>query len=310
MPQPPFCQVYKLVDEGAARQSGKVHEGDMLLCINGRSVQNQTPDDVRKVLSCYTQDTKILLELRRPISSITMNDSLSNEDIPNGHPPTYSSPQSPDEPDIANLSPEGSPKMSGRTRRSPVFGGLPGIQETPVSNNTLSPHSYNPALQDMRAQRHSLTPDATRRVKQMSLKPAKSLDLANLPQWRQHTTLQVPLRNLITETDTHDRLHNQGVKVMDYVTVVVSVCACVVVCVCVCVCVCVQWCVYVCVGVCMHVLQPFPRRVKDCCANLVVFETPSVSRIGSGWSLVPLCAFCTEPNAIWGSLGTYTSVRH
>lgn len=212
MPHPPFCQVYKLVNEGAARQSGKVCEGDMLLCINGRSVQNQTPDEVRQVLSTYTQDTTILLELRRPISSHNGNHSVSREDMPNGHLPSRSSPQSPDEPDIANLSPETSPKTSGRARRSPVFGALPGIQEAPT-NNCLSPHSINPALQDMRAQRHSLTPDATRRVKQMSLKPAKSLDLANLPQWRQHATPLVPLRNLITETEMHDRLHTQGIKV-------------------------------------------------------------------------------------------------
>ena len=200
MPQPPFCQVYKLVGDGAARQSGKVQEGDMLLCVNGQSVQNKTPDEVRQVLSRFTRDTTILLELRRPVFS------QNGDEIPNGHPPNLSSPQSPEIPEIVNLSPETS------RRRSPITGPLPGIQESsPI--NALSPHVFNPNLQDARLQRHSLTPDATRRIKQMSLKPAKSLDLSNLPQWRQHTTSQVPLKNLITDTDMHDRLHTQGIKV-------------------------------------------------------------------------------------------------
>lgn len=219
MPQPPYCQVYKLVSDGAARQSGKVQEGDMLLCVNGHNVQHLTPDEVRKVLSRCTQETSILFELRRPyIASSTHNGNsaiLSPDDIPNGHLPSNSSPQSPEIPDVATVSPDNSPSLGRRTRRPPVYGGLPGIQEStsPMLNIPhLSPQDHQ------RTQRHSLTPqsrtpEVTRRINQMSLKPAKSLDLANLPQWRQHSTPQVPLRNLITETEMHDRLHTQGVKV-------------------------------------------------------------------------------------------------
>lgn len=222
MPHPPFCQVYKLVTDGAARQSGMVHEGDMLLCVNGHSVQNQTPDEVRQVLSRFKNDSKVLLELRRPISSQNGNNSMSPDDIPNGHSPMYSSPQSPEIPEIANLSPETSPNISSRSRRKPISGPLPGIQET-ATHNSLMPQGFGANLQDQRAQRHSLTPDVTRKIKQMSLKPAKSLDLANLPQWRQHATPQVPLKNLITETEMHDRLHTQGVKVSCVMEGVVSV---------------------------------------------------------------------------------------
>ena len=220
MPQPPYCQVYKLVSEGAARQSGKVQEGDMLLCVNGHNVQHLTPDEVRKVLSRCTQETSILFELRRPYTSTHNGNSgtLSPDDIPNGHLlSNSSSPQSPEIPEVATISPDNSPSLGGRTRRPPVYGGLPGIQESTSPMLNL-PH-LSPGLQDHhRTQRHSLTPqsrtpEVTRRINQMSLKPAKSLDLANLPQWRQHSTPQVPLRNLIAETEMHDRLHTQGIKV-------------------------------------------------------------------------------------------------
>lgn len=219
MPHPPYCQVYKLVCDGAARQSGKVQEGDMLLCVNGHNVQHLTPDEVRKVLSRCTQDTSILLELRRSHIATHNGNSgtLSPDEIPNGHLPSNSSPQSPEIPEVTTMSPDTSPSLGTRTRRPPVYGGLPGIQESssPVLNN---PH-LSPGLQEHhRTQRHSLTPqsrtpEVARRINQMSLKPAKSLDLANLPQWRQHSTPQVPLRNLITETEMHDRLHTQGIKV-------------------------------------------------------------------------------------------------
>ena len=218
MPQPPYCQVYKLVGDGAARQSGKVQEGDMLLCVNGHNVQHLTPDEVRKVLSRCAQETSILLELRRPYMSTQNGNSgtLSPDDIPNGHLPSNLSPQSPEIPEVATVSPDNSPLLS-RTRRPPVYGGLPGIQES--TSPTLNIPHLSPGLQDHhRTQRHSLTPqsrtpEVTRRINQMSLKPAKSLDLANLPQWRQHSTPQVPLKNLITETEMHDRLHTQGIKV-------------------------------------------------------------------------------------------------
>ena len=224
MPQPPYCQVYKLVGEGAAGQSGKVQEGDMLLCVNGISVQHQTPDEVRQVLSRYTHDPSIQLELRRRSSPSTKQNGNSNslfshhppsqDQLPNGHLPnnnnnsSSSSTRSPEIPEIMSPSPDTSPTFSTRRRRSPVYSG---IHESPMLNV--------PLLQDPHRQRHSLTttqsrtPEVTRRINQMSLKPAKSLDLANLPQWRQHVTQQVPLKNLITETDMHDRLHTQGIKV-------------------------------------------------------------------------------------------------
>ena len=221
MPQPPYCQVYKLVGDGAAQQSGKVQEGDMLLCVNGHNVQHLTPDEVRKVLSRCTQENSILLELRRPYNS-TQNGSSgapSRDDIPNGHIPTNSSPQSPEIPEVATLSPDSSPSLGTRSRRPPVYGGLPGIQES--MSPMLNASHLSPGMQEHhRTQRHSLTPqsrtpEVTRRINQMSLKPAKSLDLANLPQWRMHSTPQVPLRNIITEHEMHDRLHTQGIKVRE-----------------------------------------------------------------------------------------------
>lgn len=59
--------------------------------------------------------------------------------------------------------------------------------------------------------RLSFTPEMTRKMP-MPLAVSKSLDLSNLPQWRQASKM-VPLQNLLDGTELHDRLHNQEMKV-------------------------------------------------------------------------------------------------
>lgn len=217
LPKPPFCQVFKLVQNGAAFQSGKVSEGDMLLSVNGHNVTHLSPDGVRDILSRFSNNTELLLELRRPTSEIP------NGVVPAINCPTPTSPELPSMEVIngSDSSPETSPQISThnrspRTRRSGLHdrgvtfakNALPGIQEGALSA-TPSPGLF-PAVEK---KRHSLTPELTRRTHIMNqLKSTKSLDLANLPQWRQATE-QITVQNLIDGTELYDRLHNQELKV-------------------------------------------------------------------------------------------------
>lgn len=209
LPKPPYCQVFKLVPNGAASQSGKVNEGDLLLSIEGHNVQNLSPDEARDIIARYSTNTKLLLELRRSPTEVP-NGVVPSINVDMGSPELCRSPEFNGSP---GSSPDTSPQMNGRhhPRRRPgrsgliERGGLPGIQEGAMSN--ASTGLFPPE------KRHSLTPELTRKTHVLNpLKQTKSLDLANLPQWRQATE-QIAIQNLIEGTELHDRLHNQDLKV-------------------------------------------------------------------------------------------------
>ena len=191
---PPYCQVARLQEKGAARESGKIHEGDTLLTINGKDVRGLNPEEVREMLRSLPKSTGITLGLHRP----TMNGGLAVE---NGHSIK-----------LKPSSPETSPRM-GRRRRAGVIAGLsdklPDIDE----GSSLPTGCLHPP-QDKK--RYSLTPESSRKQEQphrMPIKAAKSLDLSNLPQWRQQAMQMVPLKNVQDGGELHDRLHNQQIKV-------------------------------------------------------------------------------------------------
>ena len=191
---PPCFQVAQLVQEGAAASSNQVNEGDLLLSVNGQDVQLLSPDEVRKLLAVHSSNRFITLGLRRP----AMNGNRSNG------PGTLA-------PDlvIQGTSPESSPKPERKmkTRRTGAVtqeGKLPRIGE-------YTTHSSFPNMELPPEKRLSLTPEMPRRLP-MPLTASKSLDLSNLPQWRQASKM-VPLQNLLDGTELHDRLHNQELKV-------------------------------------------------------------------------------------------------
>ena len=209
--RPPYCQISKLVP-GAATQSGKVCEGDVLLGVNGQNVQHLSPDEVREVLSRYSNDTRLLIELRR----------VSVDTVPNGVVPSINvgvtSPErkSPDFNGSSESSPDASPRLSDRPRRRGRSGindssMLPGIQE-----GNPPPGLFPSHLQE---KRHSLTPEPSRKTHVTNpMKTAKTVELTSLPQWRQAME-QVPIQNLIDGHELHDRLHNQELKVCGVRTV-------------------------------------------------------------------------------------------
>lgn len=191
---PPYCQVAKLQEKGAAKESGKIHEGDTLLSINSKDVRELSPEEVREMLQSLPKSTGVTLGLHRT----AVNGGLTVE---NGPSIT-----------LKPSSPETSPRM-GRRRRAGVISGLadrlPDIDES----TSLSAGGLHPP-QDKK--RYSLTPETSRKQEQprrMPIKTAKSLDLSNLPQWRQQAMQMVPLRNVQDGSELHDRLHNQQIKV-------------------------------------------------------------------------------------------------
>ena len=191
---PPYCQVAKLQEKGAAKESGKIHEGDTLLSINSKDVRELSPEEVREMLQSLPKSTGVTLGLHRT----AVNGGLAMENGPSIR--------------LKPSSPETSPRM-GRRRRAGVISGLadrlPDIDES----TSLSAGGLHPP-QDKK--RYSLTPETSRKQEQprrMPIKTAKSLDLSNLPQWRQQAMQMVPLRNVQDGSELHDRLHNQQIKV-------------------------------------------------------------------------------------------------
>ena len=191
---PPYCQVAKLQDKGAAKESGKIHEGDTLLSINSKDVRGLNPEEVREMLQSLPKSAGVTLGLHRA----AVNGGLTLE---NGPSIT-----------LKTSSPETSPRM-GRRRRAGVISGL--ADRLPdIDESSLLPTGGLHPPQDKK--RYSLTPQTSRKQEQphrMPIKTAKSLDLSNLPQWRQQAMQMVPLRNVQDGSELHDRLHNQQIKV-------------------------------------------------------------------------------------------------
>ena len=247
LPKPPHCEVSILVDHGVAAASGQIQQGDLLLGVNGINVQHLSPSEVGGVLARHSTDPTITLDLRRPEASGKMN-NLTNS-LTNGHPTiiVHSNSPPPDEQpspivdqslqventspaSTPSISPSGSPSVSPvmgrrhrnpRIRRSNVMAGgmgLPEIQEG-VGESESAPKNINLNVSPVPTHRHSLTPEAIRKpidnIKRAApLRGSKSLDLANLPQWRSGNPSQnITVHNLLNGHEMSDRLHNNRVKV-------------------------------------------------------------------------------------------------
>lgn len=180
--------------DGAAASSGQVKEGDLLLSVNGQDVQLLSPDEVRKLLALQSSDHAITLGLRRPAT----NGNQSNG--PSGLAPDVV---------VQGSSPDSSP-TSGRRMKTRRTGAVTQEGKLPQISEYATPSTF-PNLDLPPEKRLSFTPEMTRKMP-MPLAVSKSLDLSNLPQWRQASKM-VPLQNLLDGTELHDRLHNQEMKV-------------------------------------------------------------------------------------------------
>lgn len=205
--RPPHCQVARLLETGAAKESGEIYEGDLLVGLNGKDVQHLSPEEVKELLMSLVGAPEITLDLRRT----AVNGTQMSLKVVNG--PSVG---------VTLPSPESSPRghrrgmMMQRPRRQGVIAGLGDhsrlseIEEgRPMQSGALNPTPLD-------KKRFSLTPETTRKqppAQKSHLRVAKSLDLSNLPQWRQQATQMVPLKNLQEGTELHDRLHNQQIKV-------------------------------------------------------------------------------------------------
>ena len=204
--RPPHCQVAKLLETGAANESGEIHEGDLLVSLNGKDVQHLSPEEVKELLVGLIGDSEITLELRRT----AVNGTQTDLKVLNG--PSVG---------VTLPSPESSPRdrrrgiLVQRPRRQGVIGGLGDHSRLSEieEGRPMPPGALIPPLDK---KRFSLTPEATRKqplAQRPHLRVAKSLDLSNLPQWRQQATQMIPLKNLQEGSELHDRLHNQQIKV-------------------------------------------------------------------------------------------------
>lgn len=227
LPKPPHCQVTKMLENGVADKSGLLHKGDLLLSVNGLNVQHLSPSEVASVMEKYNDTNGVVLEVRRSYSNgntTNMNESV----IHNGHPVINVEPVSPDRispidsstsssPEVPNIPP--AIKTQGTRERRTAMGmskGLPQIDEA------VPPAMQNGALQPPTSagHRHSLTPEAVRKpveeLRKNQMRTCKSLDLANLPQWRTGGAVQsVTIHNLLDDHELTDRLYNKRINVSD-----------------------------------------------------------------------------------------------
>jgi len=202
--RPPHCQVARLLETGAAKESGEIYEGGLLVGLNGKDVQHLSPEEVKELLMSLVGAPEITLELRRT----AVNGTQTGLKVVNG--PSFG---------VTLPSPESSPgghRRVQRPRRQGVIAGLGDHSRLSEieEGRPMQPGSLNPTPLDKK--RFSLTPETTRKqppAQKSHLRVAKSLDLSNLPQWRQQATQMVPLKNLQEGTELHDRLHNQQIKV-------------------------------------------------------------------------------------------------
>lgn len=249
--EPPHCEVSILVSNGVAAKSGLIQEGDLLLSVNGINVEDLSPPEVGGVLARHSADSTITLKIRREVTNGSTSDLDTPEDddmegeeeedeeeglMSNGHPtivvdgsPSISpdhvgaSVSPVDDPPEINTVPvtgwRGGQRGAQRVRRSNA-GTLPEIEES--STGFKPPKTLNLNVQQVATKRHSLTPEAVRKpakedanINRFAIRSSKSLDLANLPQWRAGTAHHnVTLHNLLDGTELTDRLHSQGIKVI------------------------------------------------------------------------------------------------
>lgn len=240
--EPPHCEVSILVSNGVAAKSGLVREGDLLLSVNGVNVEGLSPSEVGGVLARHSTDSTITLKIRREVTNgSASNGSASDIDMPefeeeepdamsNGHPTIVVEDSPSISPDHSGVSPvsdgpldlkvapvtgwrRGGPRVRRHNAMEEV---LPDIQEI-----TEGPSSklHNLNIQQLAVKRHSLTPEVVRKPREdvnklISIRSSKSLDLANLPQWRAGSSHNnVTLRNLQDGTELTDRLHTHAIKV-------------------------------------------------------------------------------------------------
>lgn len=231
---PPHCEVSRLVEDGVALKSGLIHEGDMLLGINGINVQHLSPSEVGGVLARNSTESVITLELRRDeASDDSTGETIDHKEHPvqNGHPTIVVEAFSPHvSPDCITPVSNGSPEINmplvigwkgnrlGRLRRENPIGGQTGVLPEIQEDKTI-PSTMNLNVQVQAVHRHSLTPQSvTKPIEDLdragTLRSSKSLDLANLPQWRSGSiTKNVTVHNLLDGSEMSDRLHNKGIKV-------------------------------------------------------------------------------------------------
>ena len=182
LPSPPHCQIASITEEGVL---GKINEGDILIGINGMSVRNFNPAEVKDILNRYASATTLRLEVRRAIMN---GNAAPLINLPNAG--------GVDDAD-SHSSSEGISPLPRRVRRAPIV----------AANLAQLPPSDPSELQPPGSHRLSLTPESKRK-KIIPLKKTQTLDWSNLPQWRQ-TAQVVPLQDLLKGTELQDRLHTQ-----------------------------------------------------------------------------------------------------
>lgn len=154
----------------------------------------------------------------------------SPESQANGHPTIVVEPHSPPAPDCVspivdapvpetsaigwNSHHRGGGQRSRKLNMMHNQGALSQIQETTDGDarENVTPHSLNVQVEHHR--HNSLTPEAVRKPF-LNLRSSKSLDLANLPQWRAGKGSQqsITMHNLLDGTEMADRLHTSGIQV-------------------------------------------------------------------------------------------------
>ena len=228
LPRPPHCQVLKMLESGVADKSGLIHKGDLLLSINGLNVQHLCPSEIASVMERYNDKCNVSLEVRR---SYTNGNIMNSNETPlqNGHPIITVEPVSPDRvspidssnspsPEVPDMDMSATRNRPSRDRRT-MFGmskGLPQIDERVAPN---CQNGLQPPQAPSQVHRHSLTPEAVRKPmqefnKKNMMRPCKSLDLANLPQWRSGGGAQtVTIHNLLDDHELTDRLYNKRIQV-------------------------------------------------------------------------------------------------
>ena len=148
----------------------------------------------------------------------------------NGHPTIVVEPHSPPAPDCVSpivdapvpetsaIGWNGHQRGGQRSRKVNIMlpqSGLSQIQEATDGDarENVTPHSLNVQGQ-AEHHRHSLTPEAVRKPL-LNMRNSKSLDLANLPQWRagKNSQQSITMHNLLDGTEMADRLHTNGIQV-------------------------------------------------------------------------------------------------
>jgi hypothetical protein len=244
----PRCEVSILVSNGVAAQSGLIREGDLLLSVNDVNVEELSPSEVGGVLARHSTDSSITLKIRRDVttngsaSDIEVQEDDMEEEEASCHPtiiveddspysPTIIIEDSPSvSPDHASVSPvsdaplerKGAPvtgwrggQGGRRSRRSNDI--IPEIDEVTSDSGPKPQTSLNLEVQQVAVKRHSLTPVPPKEEVsgKFAIRSSKSLDLANLPQWRAGSGHHnVVIHNLLDGTELTDRLHSSSIKVM------------------------------------------------------------------------------------------------